>query len=126
MCAVCLAVATAANAATLTLGWDPSSGPDVVGYIIYWGTQSGAYSNSLDVGNRTQQEIGGLADNTTYYFVVKAYNSAWTLSASSNEAAGSTPSTSGSGGGCISCNVGSDFNGDRSPDLIFQNDTTAQ
>jgi FG-GAP-like repeat/Fibronectin type III domain len=126
MCVVWLAVSTAANAATLTLAWDPSSGPDVAGYVIYWGTQSGVYGNNLNVGNQTQQQVSGLADGTTYYFVVRAYNSDGTLSVPSNEAAGSTPSSSGSGGGCTSCSVSSDFNGDRSPDLIFQNDTTRQ
>src|SRR5262245_10953974 len=106
MCVVCLAISAAANAATLTLAWDPSSGPDTSGYVIYWGTQSGVYSNSLDIGNQTQQQVSGLADGTTYYFVVRAYNSARALSVPSEEVAGSTPSTSGSGGGgsgCTSC-----------------------
>jgi hypothetical protein len=126
---VCLAVSAAANAATLTLAWDPSSGPDAAGYVVYWGSQSGVYSNSLDVGNQTQQQVSGLADGTTYYFVVKAYNSAGTLSVPSEEVAGSTPSileSGGGGGGCTSCIASTDFNGDRTPDLIFQNDTTQQ
>ena len=80
-CASWLAVSAVANAATVTICWDPSAGPDVAGYVVYWGTQSGVYTTSLDVGNQTQQLITGLADGTTYYFVVRAYNSAAMLSA---------------------------------------------
>jgi hypothetical protein len=122
VCAVCLAASGAVNAATLTLAWDPSVGPDVAGYVVYWGTQSGVYSNSLDVGNQTEQSVTGLAGNTTYYFIVRAYDSANDLSPPSNEAAGTTPPASGPGA-CGSC---SDFNGDGTPDLVFQNDTTRQ
>jgi hypothetical protein len=124
VCAACLAASGVANAATLTLAWDPSAAPDVAGYVLYWGTHSGVYGNSLDVGNQTQQPVAGLADNTTYYFVVRAYNSASVLSPPSNEATGTTPPAPAPGpGACGSCG---DFNGDRTPDLLFQNDTTRQ
>lgn len=124
VCVVWLAISAVANAATLTLGWNPSSGPDVAGYVLYWGTQSGVYNNSLDVGNQTQQQVAGLADGTTYYFVVKAYNSAMMLSQPSNEASGQTPSAPAPG--CTSCGGGGDMNGDGKPDLILQNDATSQ
>jgi len=123
-----IAVSTVANAATVTLAWDPSAGPDVAGYAVYWGTQSGVYTTSLDVGNQTQQLITGLADGTTYYFVVRAYNSAAMLSDPSNELSWSSSSTSSSppAGVWTLSSVHSDFNGDGIPDLVFQDDTTRE
>ena len=126
-CASLLAVSTVANAATVTIGWDPSAGPDVAGYVVYWGTQSGVYTASLDVGNQTQQLITGLADGTTYYFVVRAYNSAAMLSDPSNELSFSSSSTSGPPAGVWTLSsVHSDFNRDGIPDLVFQDDTTRE
>jgi hypothetical protein len=95
--------------------------------VVYWGTQSGVYSSSLDVGNQTQQAIAGLADNTTYYFVVKAYNSTAMLSAPSNEVAWSSSSISNPPAGAWTlCSVRSDFNHDGISDLVFQDDTTRE
>lgn len=76
--------ATAANAATLTLAWDANPEP-VSGYILYWGTQPGQYTQSLDVGKTTSRTLTGLANSTPYYFVVRAYNSARMLSSPSIE-----------------------------------------
>src|SRR6185437_6469199 len=76
--------ATAAQAATLTLAWDANPEP-VSGYILYWGSQSGQYTQSLDVGKTTSRSLNGLANNTPYYFIVRAYNSAGMLSAPSIE-----------------------------------------
>ena len=76
--------ATGAQAATLTLAWDPNPEP-VSGYILYWGSQSGQYTQSLNVGKTTSRTLSGLANNTPYYFIVRAYNSAGMLSAPSVE-----------------------------------------
>ena len=139
ICLSCLAIGAVANAATVTIGWDPSAGPDVAGYVIYWGTQSGVYSNSLDAGNQTQQSVAGLADGTTYYLIVKAYNSTGMLSGPSNEVSWSSPSSPSSpppsspppssdppAGAWTLTSVHSDFNRDGTPDLVFQDDTTRQ
>ena len=74
--ALWLASIGAAQAASLTLAWDPSS--TATGYIVFWGTQPGSYVNSLDVGNQTTQQITGLQNGTAYYFVVRAYDGAGT------------------------------------------------
>ena len=57
------------------LQWDAVTG-DVTGYMIYYGTVSGSYSASKDVGNVTRYPLSDLflAEGTTYYFVIKAYN----------------------------------------------------
>src|SRR4051794_39438214 len=75
---------TAAEAASITLAWDPSPDP-VGGYIIYWGTQSGQYTQQLNVGRTTTMQVTGLTAGNPYYFTVRAYNSAGALSAPSTE-----------------------------------------
>lgn len=94
---LCLSVllSTTSFAASVTLAWDPS--PDVVsGYQIYWGTASGVYTNSLDVGLVTQATVTGLDDGEiTYYFALTAYYIdpiwGWLESDFSNEISYTTP-----------------------------------
>ncbi|MBW2095974.1 MAG: fibronectin type III domain-containing protein [Deltaproteobacteria bacterium] len=59
-----------------TLVWDPV--PNAQGYRVYWGTSLGNYPNSRDAGSSTQYDLDSLplADDTTYYLTVTAYNSA--------------------------------------------------
>jgi hypothetical protein len=60
-------------AAQIELAWDASVGP-VTGYKIYYGTNSGIYDFSINVGNFTSCTISGLQESTIYYFAVTAYN----------------------------------------------------
>lgn len=60
---------------TVTLAWDPSPGPDIAGYKIYYGTAPGDYSQTVTVGNTTNATISGLIEGFTYYFAATAYNS---------------------------------------------------
>ena len=72
-----LVTASYIHAAGVTLAWDPpdaESGGPVEGYMLYWGTISGIYPNSKDVGNMTQDTVSGLDEESQYYFIVKAYN----------------------------------------------------
>jgi hypothetical protein len=89
----CLTCASSANAATLTVLWDPSPGSNVAGYVVYWGTQSGVHGSSLDVGNQLTTQVTGLADATAYYFVVRAYDETGMMSDPSGEATGHTAAT---------------------------------
>ena len=63
--------------ASASLSWDPVGG--VVGYIIYYGTQSPsspgscAYTQSIFTSTPSAM-VTGLAENTTYYFAVSSYN----------------------------------------------------
>lgn len=57
---------------------------DLAGYKVYYGTASGAYTQSADVGKVTSYKISNLP-NATYFFAVTAYNTAQTESAYSNE-----------------------------------------
>jgi len=76
-----------AHAATLVdLAWDTSPESDVAGYRIHAGTSSGNYSlPTIDVGPANTYSITTLSANTTYYFVVTAYDRAGNESLPSNE-----------------------------------------
>jgi hypothetical protein len=60
-------------ASTITLGWGPVSHETLAGYRVYYGTTSGEYTESVDVGNVTAATISGLPDCVTQYVAVKAY-----------------------------------------------------
>ena len=72
----------------VTLAWQASSDPTVVGNRVHYGTTSGAYSTTVDVGNVTTATLSGLTPGDTYYYVVTAYNSLGNSSLPSNEVSG--------------------------------------
>src|ERR1700676_2741889 len=111
LCVILLAWACAADAASLTLAWDPDAS-SVAGYTLYWGTQSGVYPNSVDVGNQTSRQVTGLGNQVRYYFVVKAYDSAGEFSGPSAEVSGVT-----AGSAPPSPAVTGDFTGGRKAEL---------
>jgi hypothetical protein len=82
---VTLCVSSALHAQTVSLAWDANTEPDLAGYLVLYGTQSGVYGSVADAGNVTTKQITGLSGNTTYYFIVKAYNSSGLVSTASNE-----------------------------------------
>jgi len=57
------------------LVWNPSIS-EVDGYRVYYGTSSGNYLFSENVGNVTFYSLDSLnlTSGTTYYFVIRAYN----------------------------------------------------
>jgi hypothetical protein len=69
----------AAQAGTVTVAWDPDPDPDVTGYMISWGTASGQYPNTLDVGAKTTHVFTNMPANGKFYYVVRAYNFMGTL-----------------------------------------------
>jgi len=56
----------------LEISWSAVS--EATGYIVSYGTSSGTYTNTIDVGNTTKIVIGGLNNDTTYYLIVTAYS----------------------------------------------------
>jgi hypothetical protein len=77
---------------TVTLSWKPpetntdgSTITDLAGYKVYYGTVSGDYSNTIDVGNVTMYQISSLTNGLTYYFAVTSYNTSGNESVYSNE-----------------------------------------
>jgi hypothetical protein len=83
--ALLLAGSAAHGAQSVGLGWDASQSSDVAGYKVYSGTASGVYTAVSDEGPSTTGTLANLADATTYYFSVTAYDAAGDESAGSNE-----------------------------------------
>jgi hypothetical protein len=63
-----------ALAGPVTLAWNASLGSSVDGYMLYYGSVTGNYSTSVDVGNYTTAGVSGLEEGRTYYFAVTAYD----------------------------------------------------
>jgi Fibronectin type III domain len=81
-------------AADVGLAWDPDSDPNIVGYRLHSGDQSGVYTQTVDVGNTAFVLVTNLVAGQPYYFAVTAYNNAAVESAPSNEVIYSVPASS--------------------------------
>jgi len=64
---------TSAVAGEVTLAWDPPS-TEYGGFILAYGTSSGSYSHTQDVGSQATYTVTSLNPGQTYYFAVKAYS----------------------------------------------------
>jgi hypothetical protein len=72
MLGVCMA--GRADAADVTLQWDPNPAADnVTGYRVFIGTLPGVYDQNVDVGNNTTYVLKGANPDIMYYFAVAAY-----------------------------------------------------
>ena len=60
--------------AKVLVQWDTNTEPNVVGYKIYLGTQTGAYTFTNDVGAQTWAQAQNLVAGRTYYLAVTAYS----------------------------------------------------
>jgi hypothetical protein len=75
-CAAHASQVTPTGGQQVTLGWNASADPTVVGYYFYYGTTSGVYTNKIDVGTNTSYAAAGLVAGSTYYFSSTSYNAA--------------------------------------------------
>lgn len=76
------------GAGEITLAWDANTEPDLAGYNIYWGLESGRYDGTVDVGSIStcatpydpfkieccEITLTGFELGKTYYFVATAYD----------------------------------------------------
>lgn len=76
---------------SVTLAWDGSPDPSVVGYHVYYGTDSHDYTDMIAVGNATSATLSGLHEGVTYYFAVTAYDTLGLESVPSNEVSYTVP-----------------------------------
>jgi hypothetical protein len=74
----------AAAAPSVMLIWNPNLESDIVGYKVYYGTNSRVYTEMVDVGLATSWITSTLASGATYYFAVTAYNT-WALESDYSE-----------------------------------------
>lgn len=81
-----------AYATDVTLAWDPPTvTSNLVGYVVYYGTTSGSYSGSTNVGNVTTATVQGLTPSTTYYFAASSVDNRGYISDYSTEISYLTP-----------------------------------
>ncbi|MEO6306515.1 MAG: fibronectin type III domain-containing protein [Nitrospiraceae bacterium] len=78
---------SAPTTSSAILTWTPSTDSDLAGYKIYRATASGAYGAALAIvpAGTPSYQATGLSVNTTYFFVITAYDSAGNESSFSNE-----------------------------------------
>ncbi len=124
---------TAAHAATVTANWDPNTDSNLAGYKLSYGTQSGVYTTTIDVGNVTTYQL--TLNPGQYFFVVQAYNTSGVSSAYSAEVPYTVPSanaptittlTPGSGvvGAAVTI-TGTNFGATQGTSTVTFNGTTA-
>src|SRR4029453_18170158 len=83
--------ATSAQSAQVQLAWDEpvladgTPVPNLAGYKLYYGSQSGQYQTAIPVGMTTTYNVTNISAEQTSYFAVTAYDTAGTESAFSNE-----------------------------------------
>jgi Bacterial Ig domain len=87
-CLLALSPLTSLAAPSITLAWDPSPDPSVIGYKVYWGVATRNYTNSLSAGSATTLTISNLAIGPTYYFAATAFDTNGIESDYSVEASG--------------------------------------
>lgn len=63
-----------AYAESVRISWDSNSESDLEGYVVYYGTVSHSYTQSIDVGLTTDVDITDLSAETAYFFAVTAYD----------------------------------------------------
>jgi len=57
----------------VNIGWNASPDPSVIGYKIYYGTESRNLVAWVDAGNQLSGSVEGLTAGSTYFFAVTAY-----------------------------------------------------
>ena len=65
--------------------WNKNTEPDLAGYKVCYGTASGVYTTTLDVGLFNSVQVDALVPNVTYFVCVKAYDTSGNVSACSAE-----------------------------------------
>jgi hypothetical protein len=78
----------------VTLAWDANSEPDMVGYVLRYGTTRGKPSQSINVDKTTTATVSNLASGKTYFFTVTERNRLGLESQPSNEVSYTTPTPS--------------------------------
>jgi hypothetical protein len=74
-----------AMAGNIKVVWQPNAEPDLAGYFVYYGTQSGVYSQRLQVGRPNNYTIRDVAPGKIYFIAVTAVDTAGNESAYSQQ-----------------------------------------
>ena len=84
-------VLATADAAGVTLAWDPVVHPLLSGYAVYVGSAPGHYDVRYIVGSATSYEVVGLEEGRSYHFAVTAYDVLHGESEFSNDVGATVP-----------------------------------
>src|ERR1035438_1617545 len=68
------APASFASMSSITLAWDPSADPSVMGYNLYYWSSCRNDTNQVPAGAATSASAADLCSGATYYFAVTAYD----------------------------------------------------
>lgn len=90
-----LLAVTPVIAADLKITWQPNSEPDLAGYFVYYGEQTGFYNYRLAVGAQPEYTIRDLKPGATYFIAVTAVDTAGNESAFSDQIRVRLPEASG-------------------------------
>lgn len=78
-------------AASLKISWNANTDSDLSGYKVYYGTTSGTYATTVNVGNATTYTIPSLSTGKTYYAAITAYDTSANESVKSSEVSAYIP-----------------------------------
>lgn len=84
-------IAPRLSVGSVTLAWTSSTDTNVVGYNVYFGGASEAYTNKVSAGAGDALVISNLVTGATYYFAATAYDNTGMESPFSNEASCAVP-----------------------------------
>ena len=77
------------NDGRITVEWEPCPEPDVAGYKVYWGNESGKYMRSAVVKGSTKYLIDGIQNGVEIYVAVSAFDTSGNESDLSKEVSAS-------------------------------------
>ncbi len=99
-----LLISSSVFAATALISWDKNPEPDISHYMIFYGTSSSNYTDTINniPADQTSYEINGLEEGQTYFFSVKAVDMAGQMSDYSDETTGTVPGGAGDEPGDLS------------------------
>ena len=92
---VILLMVAPAVASEVTLAWDASEDPAVIGYYIYWGLVSGNFGVKEATGDTTVYTVQNLVPGHTYKFAATAHDNDGNESAFSNQVEYKVPTDDG-------------------------------
>jgi hypothetical protein len=84
-CSILAANTALSSIASVSLLWDASTSPGIIGYNLYYGTASHVYTSEVPLNDVTNASLNSLSVGTTYYFAVTAVDSLGLESTYSNE-----------------------------------------
>ena len=85
LCSILFLIPALVGAQQQEISWDANPETDIVAYWVHYGTASGIYSHTADVGIATTYTMDDPADGQTYYVAITARNEADLESDYSNE-----------------------------------------